>query len=73
MVVILEHIDYLIRLEGKSSPFGYAADSISQIREPLSGMKGELCRIKGIGETTERLILEILETGTSAYYQRLLR
>jgi DNA repair photolyase len=72
VVVILEHIDYLLRLEGRTSPFGYAAYSISQLKEPLSTMKGELRKLKGIGKTTEGIILEILETGSSSYYEKLL-
>jgi len=72
VVVILEHIDYLLKLEGRKSPFGYAAYSISQLSEPLSGMKGELHRIKGVGKTVEGIILEILETGSSSYYEHLL-
>ncbi len=72
VVVILEHIDYLLKLEGRSSPYGYAAYSISQIKEPLSTMKKELKRIRGIGKVTEKIILEILETKISSYYEKLL-
>jgi DNA repair photolyase len=71
-VVILEHIDYLLKLEGKSSSFGYAAYSISQLKEPLSTMKGELQKIKGVSKAIEPVILETLETGSSAYYEKLL-
>jgi DNA polymerase/3'-5' exonuclease PolX len=35
-------------------------------------MKGELRKLKGIGKTTEGIILEILETGSSSYYEKLL-
>jgi DNA repair photolyase len=69
-VVILEHIDYLLKLEGKSSSFGYAAYSISQLKEPLSAMKGELQKIKGVSKAVEAVILEILETGSSSYYEK---
>lgn len=72
VVVLLEHIDYLLKLAGRKSPFGYAAYSISQIKEPLSVIKNELDKIKGIGKTTERIILEILETGSSSYYEELM-
>jgi DNA repair photolyase len=72
VVVILEHIDYLLRSEGKKSPFGYAAYSISKIQEPLSNIKSRLQEIKGVGKTTERIILEILDTGSSSYYEKLL-
>ena len=36
-------------------------------------MKTRLQTLKGVGKTTERLILEILETGDSEYYQSLLK
>ena len=71
VVVILEHIDHFLRSEGKTSPYGYAAYSISQLKEPLKTMRGNLEKLKGIGPTTERIILEILRTGKSSYYQKL--
>lgn len=72
VVVMLEHMDYLLKMEGRPSPFGYAARSLSRINEPLSSMKGKLRELRGIGEITESIILEILETGTSSYYETLL-
>ena len=41
VVVILEQIDYLLKLKGRTSPYGYAAYSVSQLKEPLSHIKGE--------------------------------
>jgi hypothetical protein len=72
VVVMLEHIDYLLKLEGKPSSFGYAAYSISQLKEPLSAMKGELQKIKGVNKAVESVILEILDTGSSFYYENLM-
>lgn len=72
VVVILEHIDYLLKLKGRTSPYGYAAYSVSRLKEPLSSMKRELKRIGGVGKVTEKIILEILETGSSSYYKKLL-
>jgi hypothetical protein len=72
VIVLLEHIDYLLKLEGKHSPFGFAAYSISKLKEPLSIMKNKLKGIKGVGRTTEDLILEILETGKSFFLEELL-
>jgi len=73
VIVILEHLDYLSKLEEKPSPYGYAAYSISKLKEPLSGMKGSLRSIKGVGKVTESIIKEILKTGSSQYYEKLLR
>ncbi|MCU0643978.1 MAG: radical SAM protein, partial [bacterium] len=49
--VLLGQIDYLCKIQGRSSPFGYAAYSISQLKQPLSSMRGQLQRIKGVGQT----------------------
>jgi len=72
VVVMLEHLDYFLRLEGKRSSFGYAAYAISKLNKPLSAMKNRLREIKGVGEKTENIILEILETKNSAYYNSLM-
>ena len=72
VVVILEHIDYLLKLKGRTSPYGYAAYSISRLKEPLLSMKRELKRINGVGKVTESIILEILKTRSSSYYKKLL-
>ena len=72
VAVLLGHIDYLCKIQGRSSPFGYAAYSISQLKQPLSSMRGQLQKLKGVGRTTERIILEILDTGKSTYLDKLL-
>ncbi len=72
VMVILEQLDYLLKQQGQKSPYGYAARSISKLTEPLPTMKGTLQTLKGVGKVTERIILEILETGTSKYYEKLL-
>jgi len=71
VVVMLEHLDYFLRLEGNRSSFGYAAYEISKLNKPLSAIKSKLREIKGVGEKTENIILEILETKNSAYYNSL--
>ena len=72
VMVILEHIDYISKLAGKNSPYGYAANSISKLKKPINDMKESLIELKGVGKFTEKIILEILETGTSSYYDKLL-
>ena len=71
VVVMLEQLDYFLRLDGKRSSFDYAAYAISQLNMPLSAMKNKLREIKGVSEKTEQIILEILETKNSAYYNSL--
>ena len=72
VVVILEHIDYLLRMQGERSPFGRAAYSISQVVEPLSKWQGDLRKLEGVSERAERVVLEVLETGKSSFHQQLL-
>lgn len=71
VVVLLEHIDYLLKIKGKKSNYGSAAYSISKLEKPLSFYKNELTKIKGVGPKTEKIILEILERKNSTYYQEL--
>jgi len=71
VVVMLEQLDYFLRLEGKRSSFGYAAYAISKLDTPLSALKSRLRTISGVGEKTEQIILEILETKRSTYYDSL--
>jgi len=73
VIVILEHLDYLLKIEGKRSPFGYAAYSLSQLQVPISTMVYQLQTIKGVGKTTEKIIQGIIKTGSSTYYERLLK
>ena len=72
VVVILEHLDYFLRLKGRPSPYGYAAYSISQLKEPVSSIQGRLRSLKGVGKVTESIIREIIRTGTSTYYEKLI-
>jgi len=71
VVVMLEQMDYFLRLEGKRSSLGYAAYAVSKLNAPLSAMKDRLREISGVGEKTAQVILEILETKDSAYYDSL--
>jgi len=72
VVVILEHLDYLLNLEGKRSSYRIAANSISKLHKPLSSMKSDLQKIKGIGPKTEQIISEIINTGSSKYFEKLM-
>jgi len=72
VIVILEQLDYLAKLSARRSPYGYAAYSISQQATPLRDLRDKLQNLKGVGRVTERIILEILDTGESAYYKKLM-
>ncbi|MCP5108925.1 MAG: radical SAM protein [bacterium] len=70
VTVMLDHIDYFLKCRGQKSSHGYAAYCISQLKEPLSGMEDRLRSLRGVDESTERIILEILDTGTSSYLEK---
>ncbi len=71
--VILDQMDYLLKLKREKSPYGYASYAVSKLDKPASSMKFNLRKIKGIGQVTENIIWEILDTGTCKYYERLLK
>jgi hypothetical protein len=71
VVVILEHLDYYLKCDGKSSPFGYAAYSLSQMKESLTNKNINWNNIKGVDRNTKKIIFEILETGTSSIYNQI--
>lgn len=72
VIVMLEHLVYLLKLQGKKSPYGWAAYSISKLKESLFSLKGKLQEIRGVGQRTEGIILEVLETKKSSYLEKLL-
>jgi len=72
VAVMLDQIDYMLKMRGQKSPHGYASYVISKLNQPLSDLKTKLGTIRGIGKTSESIILEILETGNCAYYHKLL-
>jgi DNA repair photolyase len=71
VVIILEHMDYILKLKGEKSPYGYAAYSVSQLKNPVSEIRNSLTELKGIGKYTEKLIIEILDRKTCSLYEKL--
>ncbi len=72
VIVILDQIDFMVKQKGMKSHFGYAAHCISQLKEPISKMRDNLQSIRGVGNMTEKIINEILTTGSAEYYEKLL-
>jgi DNA repair photolyase len=70
--VILEHLDYLMQLEGKKSSFRWAANSILKLNRPISEIQKDIRKLKGVGPKTEKIIHEIINTGNSKLYEKLL-
>lgn len=72
LIVFLEHIDYLLKIRGEKSFFGRAAYSISQLQEPVSGIRENLEQLQGVGRSTAVLIRELIDRDTATYYEWLL-
>ena len=72
VVVILDQIDFLLKSRGYKSQFGYASRAISKVDEPIVNLRGNLGQINGVGNVIRKIIWEILDTGTSRYYEKLL-
>jgi len=72
VIVLLEHMDYLLKLNNRNSDLNYAAHSISQLQGSLCDWKEKLASIKGISPTAANCVMEILETGSSALYRDLI-
>ena len=72
VIIILEQIDYLVKLKNQKSPYGFAAYNLSKLKEPIEQHQFFLQSIKGIGKVTEKIIQEIIRTGSSEYYRKLM-
>jgi len=73
IIVILEHLDYLLKLNNKTSPYGYAAYSLSKLKVPIENLTSEeLMKTKGVGPVIVKIIREIINTGTCSLYEELL-
>lgn len=73
VIVILEQLDYLLKLAGKESPYGYAAYALSKAGENIEGLSlDELKKFRGIGPVTAGIVREIMETGRCRYHEKLL-
>ena len=73
VLLILEQLDYLVTLQGKKSPYGFAAYALSKTGRPVETLRqDELLKVKGIGPFTAQIIQEIIETGRCGYYEKIL-
>ena len=73
VTVILDQMDYILKQKRQKSPYGFGAYSVSQLKEPILEYRYKLKTLKGVGPVTEKIILEILDSGTSKYYERLIK
>ncbi|MBN2532318.1 MAG: radical SAM protein [Spirochaetales bacterium] len=72
LFVLLDHIDYYLKLEGKGTSFGYAGYLLSKIKEPLSASREKIDALQ-VNKIVRDVIHEILDTGSSLLYEKLCR
>jgi DNA repair photolyase len=70
-LVLLEQIDYLSLLQGQKTGFGYAAYVLSKSGKPLAEMLVS-GNVAGVNAAARRVAQEILATGTSQMYEKLM-
>jgi len=69
---MLEHLDYVFKLSGNKSPYGYAAYQISKLDTPLTELRDDLRSINGIGKFTAQILKEIILYRRLGYYDRVM-
>jgi hypothetical protein len=72
VVVMLDQMHYLLQIRGQRSPYGYAAHQIAQIITPLSQIVYSIRDIPGVGKQIEQVINEIIKSGSSSFYEKLM-
>ncbi len=73
IIIMLEQLGYLADLKEKNNPYSRAAWTLVKVENRLEELGAdELKRFSGIGGVTSKIIREIVETGRSAYYDKLL-
>jgi DNA repair photolyase len=70
VVVMLDQIDFMLKLYGYKSQFGYAAYNIAQMEETIEQFKGKYHQLKNVGPAISKVIEDIVEKGRSAYYEK---
>jgi DNA repair photolyase len=71
--IILEQLDYLTRIKGMNSPYGFAANSLAKVERPYEEMSdNEILSLPGVGKFTLKLVREILEKRSCDFYEKLL-
>ena len=75
IALILFHIYYFLNIRGEDKKaYEKAAWSLMFLKEDVVELanKNELKKLSGVGDVIERLIKEVIETGKSTYYEKLL-
>jgi len=73
VVVILEHLDYILKMRGHKNTYGYAAYKLSQLQQPIEYLsQKQISSINGVGSVTAKIVQEILKTGHSSYLDKII-
>ena len=70
--VLLDQLDYLVKLNYGKSNFRQASNAIYDYAKPISEIRTKLKTLNGIGSESEKLVKEILNNGSCTYYENLL-
>jgi DNA repair photolyase len=71
-MILLEHTNAMLELEGRSSSYRRVAACIARAGKTRTVTGENIADIEGIGKTAAGIIREILDTGTSQLYEELL-
>lgn len=71
--VVLDQMTELLRERGEPNNYRAAAQSIAALDLPITALRDKLRSIRGVGGVTERLIQELLKTGSARRYEDVLR
>ncbi|MBN1698216.1 MAG: radical SAM protein [Spirochaetales bacterium] len=71
VIVLLQHIDYLLKIRAQPSSFGYGAYLLSKLTKPFSSIKEEIDNMARLNKRVKQTVFEILRTGSSSLYRRL--
>jgi DNA repair photolyase len=71
VIILLEHIDFYLKLRGQKSPYGYGAYQISKLKESIDlNFQNSLEQLQ-LNRSVRFIAREILGTGQSALYNEL--
>ncbi|MBW2276024.1 MAG: radical SAM protein [Deltaproteobacteria bacterium] len=72
VVVVLENLEYLCKLDGRPAPYGRAARAVASLDGPISAHRDRLQELPGVGGFTAKLIEEIIDTGGCGFHEEML-
>jgi DNA repair photolyase len=70
--LILDQMDYLMKMRGSKTTLGYLAYQIAALKTPLRGL-ADFSSLKGVNTFTGNLMREVLATSNCRQYQALLQ